>query len=140
MSSGQPKKTEGKKEKEKMRGRGLVEFISCKEEILNFLAEGGSVSEVHRILSSQGKVTTKLKNFHRILARRDLKKRPIVSLEEELLPSEHQKTSESPLKTEQKTPIPPKSQPPKSSPALSGSPNGRTIIMKKNHTNRYTKE
>jgi len=123
-----------------MRGRGLVEFISCKEEILNLLAEGHSVSEVHRILSSQGRITTKLKNFHRILARRDLKKRPIVSLEEQLLPSEDEKTSESPMKTEQKTPILPKLQPPKPPPTLSGSVNGRTIIMKKNNTNRYTKE
>lgn len=50
-----------------MKGKGFTEFLCCKDEIESLLEEGHSIFQVHKKLSESGKITTKYKNFHRIL-------------------------------------------------------------------------
>ena len=50
-----------------MRGRGYTEFLACRDEIVKLLEAGHTISQVWNILSSQGKVTTKYRNFFNVL-------------------------------------------------------------------------
>jgi hypothetical protein len=50
-----------------MKGKGYVEFLACKDEILSMINDGYHYTQIHQILFDQGKITTKYKNFYRIL-------------------------------------------------------------------------
>jgi hypothetical protein len=49
------------------RGRGIIEILACREEILKKLSAGYTLAHVHRELSAQGKITTKYSNFNEIM-------------------------------------------------------------------------
>ena len=128
------------------RGYGYREVLANKLEIQDFLNKGYTMSAVYRMLVEEKKITVCLQRFHAILAKLGIRK---ISLKQLKLPGEAAGISgetrpRQPEKSVGKT-LNPSSMSEKSellnpSPTLSGSVNGRTIIMKKNNPNRYTKE
>jgi hypothetical protein len=58
---------ENRERKHGKRGRGIIEILACREEIMKKLAAGYTLAHVHRELSAQGKITTKYSNFNEIM-------------------------------------------------------------------------
>lgn len=63
-----------------MNGKGYIEFLASKEEILNMLDSGYAKIQVYNILLSQGKLTTTRWNFYRVLKKLGIQKRKLEKL------------------------------------------------------------
>ena len=65
-----------------MRGRGRIEFISCKDEIISLLNKGYSIQKIYNKLYSEGKISIKYAFFHRILTKNNMqtiKMKPLIT-------------------------------------------------------------
>ncbi|HBT97271.1 MAG TPA: hypothetical protein DEB25_06395 [Desulfobulbaceae bacterium] len=63
-----------------MKGKGYIEFLACKEEILTMLDRGYTKIYVYNMLLSQGKISTTRWNFYRVLKKLGIKKRKLEKL------------------------------------------------------------
>ena len=142
------------------KGQARLEFIACKGEIEKLFKEGHSKAEVHRMLVRQGKITIGNKNFYRLVKKFGLDIIRIERLKEHSgrssrLPDFIKKEIQQALdKGKEKVsgipsspgrslnPIVPKAQPSASPLVPFGSvkTDDRTINMKRDRKNRYTKE
>ncbi len=59
----------------KEQSKGYEEFLNCKDEIIELLHKGHTIISVFRILTKNGKITMKNKNFYRILKNEGIGKR-----------------------------------------------------------------